>query len=187
VTRTRNLSPAPAYRKLLDDFIFGDRRIADRADIELNIEWIASWKRERSKFEDAVQRMDDVAVPRKASIHLFRTPAGEFGVVELSALHELSGREGKLVPLLASLVAYSQLTFAEHRTSHLPGTIGTALKEVRESLGITQTDLAKELNTSRITVSRWESGAQSPVRMRCTDGVTPLDLLALPIQPSSVS
>ncbi|MCH8300679.1 MAG: helix-turn-helix domain-containing protein [Candidatus Marinimicrobia bacterium] len=35
---------------------------------------------------------------------------------------------------------------------------GLELKEIRESLGLTQSQLAKELNVDRITISRWEMG-----------------------------
>ena len=35
---------------------------------------------------------------------------------------------------------------------------GLKLKEIREHLGLTQSQLAKGLNVNRVTVSRWETG-----------------------------
>ena len=35
---------------------------------------------------------------------------------------------------------------------------GLELKEIRENLGLTQLQLAGELNVNRVTVSRWETG-----------------------------
>ena len=51
------------------------------------------------------------------------------------------------------------LALAEHRR-HLPSP--KIRRAVRESAGISQTDLAKALNVDRATVSRWESGDRRP-------------------------
>jgi len=44
----------------------------------------------------------------------------------------------------------------------LSGHIGNALKEVRESLGTSQNNIARQLRVNRISISRWEAGAQVP-------------------------
>ena len=54
---------------------------------------------------------------------------------------------------------------------------GLELKEIRKNLGLTQLQLAGELNVDRVTVSRWESGNKNIARkyeaqIKMINGVT---------------
>ena len=54
---------------------------------------------------------------------------------------------------------------------------GSEIKEIRESLGLTQFQLAKELKVDRVTVSRWEAGNRNihriyEAQIKMINGVT---------------
>ena len=56
--------------------------------------------------------------------------------------------------------------------------IGKALKQVRIDIGLTQSDLAQRIQKNRITISRWESGAQPPTFRRLYEWGSALGLLS---------
>jgi transcriptional regulator with XRE-family HTH domain len=55
-----------------------------------------------------------------------------------------------------------QMRSVDRREYEYSARIGKALKEVRESLRLSQEDVAKQLRVNRITISRCEAGAQVP-------------------------
>jgi len=69
-----------------------------------------------------------------------------------------------LAQLLAALISYLLIKYKTNMTHITPSSIalGRALKSIREEIGLTQTNLAEKLNKNRITISRWEAGAQPP-------------------------
>lgn len=66
--------------------------------------------------------------------------------------------------ILAALVQYIEALPGpmKGKKSHLSEQIGSALRNVREELKLTQTQVASLSSTSRIALSRWEAGAQPP-------------------------
>ena len=68
------------------------------------------------------------------------------------------------IQLLTALLTYVQMQLG--RGIGIPSafsrSLGTALAELRKELALSQTEVAQLAGTSRIAVSRWESGAQPP-------------------------
>lgn len=80
--------------------------------------------------------------------------------------------------LLAALLAYSGTRLGINHVTPTSIALGKALKRVREDIGITQVKLADRLQQSRITISRWESGAQPPTEGRLYTWCQELGLFA---------
>lgn len=64
--------------------------------------------------------------------------------------------------LLAALLVYLGTYNGTNHVTPTSIALGKALKRVRESLRVTQAELAGRIQQNRITISRWESGAQPP-------------------------
>ncbi len=66
--------------------------------------------------------------------------------------------------LLAALVVYSLTDLQTRRAMATPGSaaLGTALRQVRHDLGLTQAEVAERMQRGRIALSRWEAGSQPP-------------------------
>ncbi len=79
----------------------------------------------------------------------------EFGPTDLSR-----------VRVLSALVAYDIFQLPQRMSvrSQLSEELGRVLRSAREELNLTQDDLAALVETSRIALSRWETGAQPPSR-----------------------
>jgi DNA-binding transcriptional regulator YiaG len=70
-------------------------------------------------------------------------------------------RSGRQIQLLAMLLEMSCLGKRSGRAARM---VGSAFEAMREKLGVSQDVLAARIGQSRITVSRWERGAQNPGR-----------------------
>lgn len=66
-----------------------------------------------------------------------------------------------IAQLLATIVVYAKLGLDNH-INEFSVALGEALKRIRIELGLSQNQVAELLNKSRISVSRWEGGAQPP-------------------------
>jgi transcriptional regulator with XRE-family HTH domain len=66
--------------------------------------------------------------------------------------------------LLAALIAYIvvDLAVGRQQSTLISTTLGRALAQARDELGVSQSALANKMGRSRIALSRWECGAQSP-------------------------
>ncbi len=66
--------------------------------------------------------------------------------------------------VLAALIGYAatEARRGMRRSTPLSASIGAALMQARSELGLTQQQLAERFGGSRIALSRWEGGAQSP-------------------------
>ena len=66
--------------------------------------------------------------------------------------------------VLAAVIAYisSPAGISLRVRSTQSESLGQALRSIRQELGLTQEELAHRIGTSRIALSRWESGAQPP-------------------------
>lgn len=88
------------------------------------------------------------------------------GVVSISSFEPDYFKEKHLgkAQVLSALIAYVKLHLGEGLkvTSQISLQLGRALREIREELGFSQSEIAAKLNKRRITLSRWETGAQPP-------------------------
>ena len=135
------------YQTLLEDFVLGDRRLAERDDIEVLIQW----------SKDAHGRQRRLSGAR----HEFGTMLTDYGSVHVRTDSRLSDRERELLDLLTYLVIFCGISGKDRLASNISKDVGRALTEVRRSLGISQDDLARELQVNRVSVSEWEAGAHS--------------------------
>jgi transcriptional regulator with XRE-family HTH domain len=90
------------------------------------------------------------------------------GVLNLASQVQLEFNRTDIprVQILSALVAYEAFHLQQRLTtrSQLSEELGRVLRGAREELDLTQNDLAALVGTSRIAVSRWETGAQPPSR-----------------------
>ena len=150
----------PFLGHLLSDFVLGDRRLAERQDVSIRY-WEVSHHPAMRTCE-SFQRVD-WALPsgRFCFAAPVRSDLDAYVGVEID--QGLSDREVRLVSLLAALAASPQLTVAA--TRHVGAVlkeIGRSLQEVRESLGVSQTDIAGQVEVGPTAVAKWESGARFP-------------------------
>ena len=144
-----------SYHKLVDDFLLGDRRMAERTDIRIRVDPYAEARAELRKAHRLHSRFD-FGRPRRPFTYLLETHPE----IEIIADYELSGREDRTFTILSPLIEYCEARPSERRTSSWR--LGWALREVRESLSLSRESVASEVHASCVTVSRWESGGQSP-------------------------
>ena len=150
-------------RTFIDDLILRDRRLAERADITL--------------------QLDFAEVPTNCPIKCPTTGRGPgltvYDLRKRALGTSRSLRTGNWIKTSTSesdcigmVVVYclcrEQLPLAYH--------IGEILKEVRTSLNLSQHDVARHTGTGRFAVWKWEAGARDfSVSQRCTNGATLLD------------
>ena len=129
--------------RFVNDFIIGDRRLSERPDIRLSID------AEKETFED-FDLQTVVALALKLN--------EEDGLsIRLRSDRSISVQEYQQIQLLESLVA-----FCRSKNRRLSQAIGAILKEVRQSLALSQSEVAQLAGTTQIALSRWEGGSQRP-------------------------
>ena len=135
-------------RQFVDDLLLRDRRLAERPDIELKLDWAGEF----DELPPMYQKHGG------AGSYGVRFEKQGLGYVELSANRQLDQDEYERVELIAAVLVYclcrDRLLLAHH--------IGEILKEVRSSLKLSQEDVATHTGTSRFAVWKWEAGAQAP-------------------------
>lgn len=107
-----------------------------------------------------------IAVPPMTSFLSVPLKDGEatIGVLSIDSFAPKSLNETQLglAQLLAALLTYSQGYLSSRRPSPATIALGQALRRVREEVGLTQAELAERIARSRIAISRWENGSESP-------------------------
>lgn len=80
--------------------------------------------------------------------------------------------------LLGILLVHAHWHAGDRHSSPSSRAVGQAMRQARESLGVTQTALASRIGINRITLSRQESGAQPPTTAALYRWAQALDLIA---------
>lgn len=92
-------------------------------------------------------------------------PYEAFGALTLISItpNDLRGQVGR-AQVLAALIAYHEVHLGQRmrRSTPMSVTLGEALSRIRLELGLTQAQVASQVGTSRISISRWEAGGQPP-------------------------
>ena len=139
-----------SVEKLAEDFIWGERRVADTTNVKFTVQ--------------CEGELDEL--PQKDSLTPGLLPNGlrinkdGYGYVQIAANRSLTPKELVHLELLAALAIYFRARSAARL--NIVHHLGPILKEIRQSLKMSQQDVADNVQTSRIAVSRWESGAQAP-------------------------
>ena len=148
------------YRKLVDDFVLDDRRLGDRSDIQVNVH-VGPLADINRQAEIAAERWrTNVSLGGRQMLSFVTSNGG--ATLEFCGSRPFTTDQVKLFSVLGGLVRYFESTERDRRLDGTFQKISRALKEIRESLGYSQTAIAQEVDTTRIAVSRWESGTQSP-------------------------
>jgi len=126
-------------QQFVDDFIVGDRRLAERSDLKLRLEPGGDYPHPITEILSL-----NVGENRKLFIKVVSSKV-------------IGGRELQQIRFLESL-----LILAESKERSLAVPIGEVLKEIRNSLKLSQEEVATHIGTGRFTVWKWESGTQAP-------------------------
>jgi transcriptional regulator with XRE-family HTH domain len=142
---------------LLHDFVLGDRRIAEREDVKVRLDW-----KEASRTWHLSLWWGGLVVP-SAEAHTYSIFDGPHdGLLEITSSNTFTEREDRLLFMMAGIVGYAAAVPTIRRRFGVGRAIGQAFKEIRESLGAPQSDIARLIGTTRIALSSWESGRQCP-------------------------
>ena len=136
-----------SIRTFIDDLLLRDRRLAERSDITLQLDFAG-------EFDELPYQMPNKA--KGAGSYGVRFEKEGLGYVEIAANRQLDQDEYERVRLIGVVVVYclcrDRLPLAYH--------IGEILKEVRVSLKLSQDDVASQTGTGPFSVWKWEAGAQ---------------------------
>lgn len=107
---------------------------------------------------------------RPAGVLLFRCPIGVW----------ISPVDSTRLQVLGALIGYEARHLRRRIATPSPASrdLARVLRSAREELGLRQSELAEAIGTSRIALTRWESGAQPPTRGPLLRWATALGLLA---------
>jgi transcriptional regulator with XRE-family HTH domain len=148
------------YRRLVDDFVLDDRRLGERSDIQVNVH-VGSLDEINRQAEIAAERWrSKVSLGGRRMLSFVTSNGG--ACLEFCGSRPFTADQETLISVFGGLVRYFESTERDRRIDGTLKKVGRALKEIRESLGISQTEIALAVDTTRIAISRWESGAQSP-------------------------
>lgn len=134
------MAPQLPIQDLIDDFVVGDRRLAERSDFKVSLD-------HKPKEYEVPQLSIDSQYIGGLWINVVRDPR--------SSLNE---RGYQQLGLLDWLLTYR----AGEDRPVFQDAIAPKLREVRLSLGLTQLDVAEYVEVTRIAVSRWEAARQVP-------------------------
>lgn len=136
--------------RLLQDFVWNDRRLAERTDIRLTVNYRGELEKlpyEWHVFSEGAKGLRIVTVTEQ-----------HVGDLEINVNRQLEEHEYERLRLFAGLVA----VFTSRSHFIMRTQVGYALKQIRESLNLSQWDIAEQAQASRMAVTRWESGEQAP-------------------------
>ncbi len=107
------------------------------------------------------------------------TPAGVLNLDSFGQV-DFTERDVNRVQVLSALVAYELFHLGQRirARSQISEDLGRVLRSARDELRFTQEDLAAMVGTNRITLSRWEGGAQPPSRGPLRRWASALGILA---------
>lgn len=126
-------------QQFVDDFIVGDRRLAERSDLKLCLE-------PGGDFPHPITEILSLNVGKNRKLF-----------IKVVSSKVISGQEHQQIKFLESL-----LILAESKERSLAVSIGEVLRETRTSLKLSQEEVATQTGTGRFTVWKWETGAQAP-------------------------
>ncbi len=145
----KELEGKMALPVLLRDFVWGHRRLEERADVSLTVE--------------SSGRVDDLDIVRLAPDDVYAQRGIRISHVGGSFLEICADRSlrpdelGDLNDLIALAIYFAsvnRLPFARK--------LGRRFKILRESFGLAQTEVAEQAKVTGVEVSEWESGTQAP-------------------------
>ena len=128
-----------SIQQFVDDFIVGDRRLAERSDLKLCLE-------PGGEFPHPITEILSLNLGKSRKLF-----------IKLVSSKVISGLEHQQIKFLESLLI---LAGSKDRSLAVP--IGEVLKEIRNSLKLSQEEVATQTGTGRFTVWKWETGAQAP-------------------------
>jgi transcriptional regulator with XRE-family HTH domain len=126
-------------QQFVDDFIVGDRRLAERSDLKAYLE----------PGGDSPHPSREIL-----SLNVGKNTTFFIKIVSSEVISQLELQQIKLLEAL--------LIHAGSRDRSLAIQIGEVLRQVRQSLNLSQEELAVQAGTTRFGVWKWESGAQAP-------------------------
>lgn len=114
------------------------------------------------------------------SIRFDESPIGVLSLESRSKNLYFNSTDIARFQVFSALVAFEFYNFHHRLTvpSRLSNDLGYVLRSAREELKLTQADLADLVGTSRIALSRWESGSQPPSSGQLRRWATAIGLLA---------
>jgi DNA-binding XRE family transcriptional regulator len=148
------------YCVFLNDFVLGDRRVCERQDLFIETPWDKRKTKSHPNFP--VCNIVDPRIVWRFNPKQLQTTNDALLVFRKRAL---DGAEATLLTLLASLVSFSKPR--QHHIKHRKELrIGVSLKLIRESLRLTQSDIAHEVSVARAVIAGWEAGDHLPTKTR---------------------
>src|ERR1039457_4569872 len=124
-------------RKFVDDLLLRDRRLAEKSDLTLTLDWAGA-------FDELPNQMPKMAAG--AGSYWVRLEKQGLGHVEVAANRQLDQDEYERVELIAAVLVYclskDRLIVARY--------IGATLKEARQSLNLSQEELAVQIGRAHV-------------------------------------
>ncbi len=172
----------PYTKKLFHDFVFHDCRLKDHPKVRASVSEVS---REKLVLAEHTAPQRGLIAQLKVNPTL-KVPSISFrnisllersvlavpllygenvvGVLSFDTFENEFFKEKDIghARLLAAILAYSKSHVESSPITPASIALGTALKKVREEVGLTQAELAERIESSRIAISRWEGGAQPP-------------------------
>ena len=157
------------YRKLVDDFVLGDRRLADTPGIAVGAQFgpvraINETERElQREVERNLPLPANVSGPCRWMISSFLTDTGA-GVVWYERPRYVEESDHKRLSLLADILRWYAMTEKARQGFCRPMVtgVGKALGLRRTSVRRGAADVAKQIGISEIELSRFELGQDAP-------------------------
>jgi transcriptional regulator with XRE-family HTH domain len=139
-------------RKVIQDFVLGDRRILDRQDLRIVPGWAALPRGNEAflwtSFPNSTEPYFSLGYP---------TGPNEYGIVELSTADGFNRHEIKMLMVLAALIAnpISVPQFSKQE-------IQKALRDIRSFTRRSQEEVSGEIGIAETALSKWEAGSELP-------------------------
>src|ERR1035441_1468808 len=114
------------YHTLLADFLLGDRRTADRTDIQISIQPVTEV---RPRLDSPGSAFIQFALPRTSPPFNYFLWSLRDSVVRIQCIHQLKDREASLTKVLSLLLRYFDAYNVVQLNSDVLLAIGNALKE----------------------------------------------------------
>jgi hypothetical protein len=137
--------------QLLSDFLLNDRRIADRSDVEVKVQWGSALGTD-PRLRGYAGMASSPKFPLQFAIH----DQNRHAEVDFHFANGPTNRDQDDLTLLAFLMAYFGTSLA------LPRYLGQQMRTIRESLGLERIIVADAIKTPETILAQWESCRRSP-------------------------